>query len=52
MAENELRLALTISMGDASVLFGSVASWMTIACTVLVFISPWLRKAMAARRAA
>ena len=52
MAENELRLALTISMGDASVLFGSVASWMTIACTVLVFISPWLRRAWAARRAA
>lgn len=49
MAENELRLALTISMGDASVLFGSVAAWITIACTVLVFISPWLRKAMAAR---
>ena len=50
MAENELRLALTISMGDPAVLFASAASWITIACTVLVFASPWLRNAWARRR--
>lgn len=52
MAENELRLALTISMGDPGALFASLASWITIACTVLVFASPWLRAALARRRTA
>lgn len=51
MAEGELRLALTISMGDPSILFSSIASWITIACTVLVFASPWLRAAWARRGA-
>jgi putative tricarboxylic transport membrane protein len=50
MAEGELRLALTISMGDPKILFASVASWITIGCTVLVFASPWLRDAWARRR--
>jgi putative tricarboxylic transport membrane protein len=50
MAEGELRLALTISMGDPKILFSSLASWITIACTVLVFASPWLRSAWARRR--
>lgn len=51
MAENELRLALTISMGDPAVLFASAASWVTIGCTLLVFASPWLRTAWARGRA-
>jgi putative tricarboxylic transport membrane protein len=52
MAEGELRLALTISMGDASILFASLASWVTITCTLLVFLSPWLRSAWQRRKAA
>lgn len=50
MAEGELRLALTISMGDPKILLASVASWITIACTLLVFVSPWLRAAWERRK--
>lgn len=43
MAESELRLALTISRGDAGILFSSITAWIVIAMTVAVFVSPWVR---------
>jgi putative tricarboxylic transport membrane protein len=43
MAESELRLALTISRGDAGILFSSITAWIVIAMTLAVFVSPWVR---------
>jgi putative tricarboxylic transport membrane protein len=43
IAESELRLALTISRGDVSILFSSVTAWIVLLMTIAVFVSPWLR---------
>jgi len=51
MAESQVRLALTISRGDAGVLFASWVSWITIAATAFVFLSP-LWHAWRAKRSA
>ncbi|GIX09277.1 tripartite tricarboxylate transporter permease [Elioraea sp.] len=44
MAEQQLRLALTIGLGDPAVLVANPASWAVIALTLLVLASPWLRR--------
>jgi TctA family transporter len=40
----QLRLALTIGLGDPAVLVANPASWAVIALTLLVLASPWLRR--------
>ncbi|MBL8836975.1 MAG: tripartite tricarboxylate transporter permease [Alphaproteobacteria bacterium] len=40
MAESQVRLALTISRGDATILVASWVSWIMIAATLFVFLSP------------
>lgn len=40
MAESQVRLALTISRGDPAVLVSSWVSWIMIAATLFVFLSP------------
>lgn len=44
MAESQFRLALTVSMGNPSILFSSVTSWILIAGTLLIFAAPFLSK--------